>query len=69
MAMSELAGVGDASLGEWFEWTGKAFHLRRRLSEAEAQTVGPVKDIRNDRAEVARRLAKLRHRLPPKWSE
>jgi hypothetical protein len=45
-AEKELEGVGDASLGEWREWSGKAFHIRRRLSAAEQATVGPVADIR-----------------------
>ncbi len=42
----QLAGVGDAELGEWREFTGYAFHLRRRLSAREQRQVGPVVDIR-----------------------
>jgi hypothetical protein len=42
----QLRGVGDVSLGEWREWTGRAFHLRRRLSPREQRHVGPVVDIR-----------------------
>lgn len=45
-AERELNGYGDAALGEWREWTGVAFHLRRRLSEVEQRKVGPVADIR-----------------------
>jgi hypothetical protein len=45
-AERQLAGVGDASLGEWREWTGHAFHIRRRLSVAEEALTGPVMDIR-----------------------
>jgi len=45
-AERQLQGVGDASLGEWREWSGKAFHIRRRLTEREQRTVGPVMDIR-----------------------
>lgn len=53
----QLAGVGDAALGEWREWSGAAFHLRRRLSVREQREVGPVVDIR--RTEEARRRAAL----------
>lgn len=41
-----LKGVGDASRGEWREWTGRAYHIRRRLSEQEQLLVGPAVDIR-----------------------
>lgn len=44
--MHQLRGVGDPRLGEWREWTGRAFHLRRRLSVREQADVGPVVDIR-----------------------
>lgn len=54
-ARAELDGVGDAELGEWTDWTGRAFHLRRRLSASEEAVVGPVIDIR--RTEEARRRA------------
>lgn len=53
--MRQLAGVGDAALGEWREWSGRAFHLRRRLSAREQLAVGPVVDIR--RTPEARRRA------------
>src|SRR5262245_5213519 len=42
----QLNGVGDPAVGEWGEWTGRAFHLRRRLSPREQLRVGPVLDIR-----------------------
>lgn len=42
----QLRGVGDVVLGEWREWTGRAFHLRRRLSAREQRHVGPVVDVR-----------------------
>lgn len=42
----QLSGVGDPARGEWSEWTGRAFHLRRRLSRIEELEVGPVVDIR-----------------------
>lgn len=51
----QLTGVGDPMLGEWREWSGRAFHLRRRLSTREQQSVGPVLDIR--RTDEARRRA------------
>jgi hypothetical protein len=51
----QLAGVGDPVLGEWREWTGRAFHLRRRLSTREQRGVGPVVDVRG--SEEARRRA------------
>lgn len=68
MAASELQGVGDASAGEWEEWTGKAFHLRRRLAASEQNVTGDVKDIRGT-PEVEKRLRPLRKYLPPSWSE
>lgn len=70
-AREALEGVGDASLGEWTEWTGVAFHVRRRLTEEEQSLVGPVVDVRGteeaqrrmkaawlDLPEVARRIAR-----------
>jgi len=57
-AVRQLAGVGDSTLGEWREWTGRAFHIRRRLSAREAQRVGPVVDIRRT-PEALRRAARL----------
>lgn len=44
--MAALAGVGDPKAGQWSEWTGKAFHLRRRLTSNEEKMTGPVIDIR-----------------------
>lgn len=44
-AREVLAGVGDASKGEWSEWTG-VFHLRRRLSDDEDRAIGAAVDIR-----------------------
>lgn len=66
-AEAQLTGVGDASLGEWREWSGKAFHIRRRLSEREQQHVGPVMDIRgSDEARMrAMRVADRLHLAPP----
>jgi hypothetical protein len=46
LAEAALAGAGDPRLGEWHEWTGRAYHLRRRLTEREQALVGPVVDCR-----------------------
>jgi hypothetical protein len=46
LAVQALTGVGDPTLGQWEEWTGRAYHLRRRLTPAEAEPIGPVKDVR-----------------------
>ncbi len=56
--MRQLRGVGDAEAGQWPEWTGRAFHLRRRLSVREERDVGPVLDIRRT-PEAHRRAARL----------
>lgn len=58
VALDALTGVGDAALGEWGEWTGRAFHLRRRLSTAEQLHVGDVVDVRGT-DEALRRFARL----------
>lgn len=63
IARRALRGVGDAALGEWTE-QGRAFHLRRRLSVAEAALVGTVRDIRDTDEERAR-LEALRTAVPP----
>jgi hypothetical protein len=63
----QLAGVGDPALGEWREWTGRAFHLRRRLSVREQREVGPVVDIRgsDEARRRAERLGPLLVHVPP----
>jgi hypothetical protein len=40
MAREVLEGFGDANLGEWVENGVTAFHLRRRLTEAEKEGIG-----------------------------
>lgn len=45
-AERQLAGVGDASLGEWREKGRAAVHLRRRLSDREQRSIGPAVDVR-----------------------
>lgn len=57
-AERQLAGAGDAQLGEWREWTGRAFHVRRRLSLAEARRARlTVADIRRTPEAVTRAAA------------
>jgi hypothetical protein len=61
LALRELEGVGDIDLGQWFETGRVAFHLRRRLSLAEAGQHGlHVIDVRKTRAGLvrAKRLAR-----------
>jgi hypothetical protein len=66
-AEKELVNVGDASRGEWREWTGRAFHIRRRLSAAEEKVTGPVADIRGalEARQRAVRLGSLLQMAPP----
>lgn len=58
-----LVGVGDVDLGQWEDFTGYAFHLRRRLSEAEAELVGDVVDVRGT-PEALRRFEVMKPFLP-----
>lgn len=67
-AFEALAGVGAALLGQWEEFTGYAFtgyafHLRRRLTEAEQTAVGDVVDIRGT-PEQEKRWRAVRRYLP-----
>lgn len=62
-AITQLEGVGSALLGEWHEWTGYCYHLRRRLTPEEQQSVGPVLDIRGTKE--ASRRCKLISRIMP----
>jgi hypothetical protein len=61
-AERQLAGVGDAPLGEWREVGQKAVHIRRRLTAREQRLVGPVMDIRRS-DEAKMRAARLGARL------
>jgi hypothetical protein len=65
-AERQLAGLGDASSGEWREASTKAVHLRRRLSEREQRAIGPAVDIRgSDEARIrAARLGSLLRLVP-----
>lgn len=67
-ALLAIKSVGDATLGEWEEWTGYAYHVRRRLSAREQQSVGPVVDVRGT-AEANHRLARVRRWLPAGHTE
>lgn len=61
LALVALKGVGDKATGEWHEWTGYAYHVRRRLTPEEQERVGPVLDCRRT-AEFDRRYpAAVRH--------
>lgn len=61
-----LNGYGDAATGEWREWSGRAYHLRRRLTAQEARRIGPTIDVRGT-PEAVRRMNKVRRYLPPGW--
>lgn len=63
-----LEGVGDAQAGEWVEDRPAAYHLRRRLTEAEAARVGPVLDIRGT-WEATKRLRAVARWLPQGYVE
>lgn len=67
-ARSALAGVGNAALGEWTEWTGYGFHVRRRLTAAEMAPIGPVVDIRGT-TEALERFHRVEKYLPPELRE
>lgn len=62
IARHALAGVGDASLGEWIEEGRRGIvHVRRRLSSDEQHAFGiaEVRDIRNTNEERDRLAALL----------
>lgn len=61
-ALKALGGLGDPGLGEWREWTGQAFHIRRRMTASEQARVGPVRDVRRT-PEAKRRALALGRRL------
>lgn len=46
IALMALEGVGDEVAGQWEEYTGRAFHIRRRLTNEEQEPIGPAVDIR-----------------------
>lgn len=67
-ALLAIKGVGDARVGEWEEYTGYAFHIRRRLNAVEQRAVGEVIDIRGT-PEADRRLAVVKRWLPEGHAE
>jgi hypothetical protein len=70
-ALDALKGVGDASLGQWEEWAGRFYHVRRRLTAEEQASVGDALDIRGT-PEAERRRAAVERFLPPhmrNWRE
>lgn len=62
-----LAGLGSPRLGEWREWSGTAYHIRRRLTPTEQRHVGPALDIRRtpEAAARAQTLGRLLTLVPP----
>ena len=60
IAQNALAGVGDATLGEWREpGRGGVFHIRRRCTPDECDAFGlAVRDVRGT-SEEAHRLESL----------
>lgn len=64
LAVAALDGVGDAALGEWRTPGEVAYHVRRRLSTAEAIGAGlSVRDLRGTPEGVGR-LRKLLTQCP-----
>jgi len=62
--MDALQGVGNKALGEWHEWTGTYYHIRRRLTKDEQRKVGDPLDVRATeegikRAEAVQRFLPL----------
>lgn len=55
--MKALHDVGDASRGQWEEWSGTVYHVKRRLSSEEQAVVGEAKDIRGTQEAEERRQA------------
>ena len=68
-ALQALEGVGDFGAGQWTEIRRSAFgqkvvHVRRRLSDSEAQIVHGVSDLRCT-PEGEERLRKAAHWMNP----
>ena len=62
-ALAALAAVGDSALGEWRDWTGYAYHIRRRLSPTEQESIGEAIDLRG-KLEGQDRFFAIKHLLP-----
>lgn len=63
-----LWGVGDIQRGQWSEAGHYAFHLRRRLTQAEESRIGPAIDIRGT-PEANARMVKMTPYVPAGWVE
>lgn len=65
VAEEQLAGVGDATLGEWRERGDIALHLRRRLTADEMKygRIESVCDVRGTE-EFVKRIDRMRPLLP-----
>jgi hypothetical protein len=61
-ALAALRGVGDET-SQWEEWTGRAYHIRRKLTEQEQGQTGPVRDIRGT-PEALQRIEKVLEAVP-----
>ena len=61
-ALHALEGVGDRQ-HEWHEWTGFAYHIRRRLTREEVQWPEEVRDIRGT-PEASARYRRMAAMLP-----
>lgn len=53
-ALDALRDVGDEVSGQWEEYTGKTFHIRRRLTLEEQSSIGEAIDIRGTREAMNR---------------
>lgn len=62
-AMHALRNVGDPTAGQWEEFTGRAYHVRRRLTRRELKFIGEALDIRGTEEQERRWLA-VRDFLP-----
>lgn len=58
-----MDGVGDEASGQWEEYTGKAFHIRRRLTVEEQASIGEAIDIRGTK-EAMNRINAVRIVVP-----
>lgn len=67
-ALDALRGVGDETSGQWEEWSGFAYHVKRRLTAREQRQVGNVVDIR-DTPEAIKRHAAVKRYLPAEWRD
>src|SRR6266478_2209155 len=62
LALQALKGVGLESM-QWEDDRPMAYHVRRRLTEAEAVLTGPVCDLRG-KEEGVERFERIRNLLP-----